>query len=54
MNLLMHPKFVFDELFIRIEKREYAVAIQDLHRLLSKSSALLKLYEVQYLHPHVL
>ena len=34
MNLLVHRRFVFDELFIRIEKREYKAAIQNLTALI--------------------
>jgi len=34
MNLLVHRRFVFDGLFIRIEKREYEAAIQNLTALI--------------------
>ena len=34
MNLLVHRRFVFDELFIRIEKRKYEAAIQNLTALI--------------------
>jgi len=34
MNLLVHRRFVFDELLIRIEKREYKAAIQNLTALI--------------------
>ena len=42
MNLLVHRRFVFDELFIQIEKREYQAAIQNLTALIIEIISILE------------
>ena len=55
MNLLVQRRFVFDELFIRIEKREYKAAIQNLTALIIEITRVLEVYEVLYTpHPHAI